>query len=312
MLDWPQSFNYLGYLNVLDYGVSPTGDPLANAAALQALLDGAFGFAIDGAPPVWIPPHLTFSIGAPVTLRTAGSILGPGFQGNGPTIRYVGPDNTDAIQVDLSQPQPKNSKVRLEGFRLEDHRVNATAGHGLKLTSTNGCIVQNVGSFDFPDAAIYCGNTTGTPDNYTVRHCWVRSRTYGVVFDHVTENALMEDIKGDANLAAPMKSLCYLTGNPGTGYSNTRAYGLKAETVLGVPVDLLGIDATYNGTFDTAGLHLGPNGGYIVNNQSARVKGCIRAYGTPGPISGLINDLGTIIGDGKTVLTGNQQLLSHP
>ena len=274
------------WFDLLDYGAVGDGTT-DDYAAIDSARAAANTVGASGPSPIWIPtPPSAYLVKTTLTLDAGLSLLGPGVQGSSPQYNYDGADATNAIAFSGAS----NSRGRIGGFRLTDTRTSPTSGDGLHIDTTNGSIIENMSVFGFPGSCIYLGATSGTPDNYSVEHVWVGGGGgWGITCDHIAENCLLLDIKGDY-AGTGIKGLINLTGAIAGGYTNIVIIGAKTE-VAGTPSpapDLVYIDSTFVGRVTLIGGFLGPHGGYLVNNQSTTSTINVISASTPGPISGLI------------------------
>lgn len=281
------------FVNVKDYGAA--GNGVANdTPAIQSALDDA------GATAVFLPPG-TYRLNTQLKLNANQWLfgLGTGSPNTGATqLHYYGPDATDAIVMKSTN----QSRVRLEGFRLEDKRTSPTSGSGINLQFVyNNVQLYHLAVFSFPIDAIQVGGASGqSSDCVDINDVWVSAGRYGVNLYRIDNTALVANVKGDSitSQTIQMDALVNLD-SVGVGSSVFDVRGLKLETNTGCHVLRLG--SSFFASVSASSLIMRGNttaaGGDVIRVETASTQTTVFASGlqsisTTGTVvaANLVND----------------------
>lgn len=195
---------------------------------------------------------------------------------NATVFEYVGSDGTDGFNV----AAPDRSRIRLEGFRLQDGRRGASGGSGINLQVVKNLVaLYHLSVVGWPDDDIQIGAPPGqSSDCIDIDEVWVgtppngRGR-YGINLYRIDNNVRLGHIKGDSKGQQSLISLVNLDAVQGSG-ATVSVTAAKLETDTNT--HLLRLGHSFFGAVAAIGLIMrGPTagaGGDVVNINNASVE----------------------------------------
>jgi hypothetical protein len=278
------------------------------SAAIQAALDRA------GEIPVFLPPGI-YKISSPLQLNPGQTLLGHGLGGAGTNqtiLRFYGGATADAIVMKGTN----QSRVNIEGLRIEDARTGATGGCAINLQFVYNIVrIHRIAAMGWAGDAIQVGAASGnSSDCVDINDLWVSSARYGLNLNRIDNLCLVRNIKGDSLAAETVKmtSLIFIDHIQNSNVAIS-IEGAKLETDTGCHVLQLG--STMYGNLDAVGLQMrgltSRTGGDVVRveNSAPETLISVRALGSGNFAGGaavaanMVNDVGNGLTYGHGIKT---------
>lgn len=272
------------FVDVKDFGAigdqnQTTGVGTDNTAAIQAAIDSTTVGGINAGKQVLLSAGPgRYKTTGPINIKEGTSLVGVSpLRGHATnwlsSIEFYGGPTDNAVQA-IGTSAQSVSRISVERFRINDHRVSPTSGDGVHYGKVvNQTWVRNMDIIGFPTGSavrVTSDPSGGTSDCVTIDDIWAAGCQYAVNVDNLDNDTFIRDIKVDTLSTDPMIAAIRISRISGV----VLVTGVKHENRKTAAVTVQ-LDTNFSGIL-VDGVICRIGGGAVVNllNPSASGSGC--------------------------------------